>query len=1303
MSDARAPDPAPARSPAALRRWLAGGAWATGAFLLLLAILLAWLLATASGAQFVLGRAVALAGGTLGTVEGRLAGPLSVDAIEVVAPGMRLRAKQVALDWSPWRLLGSEVRIERLHAASLEIATAPSKEPAREPASLAAPFRLHVERAGVDQLRMGTLGQDEGGVELRDVSLGLAAERAVWILGGARASTPVGQVKLAGTLGARAPFPLDFKGEIAGTRNAAAYRATVTAAGPLAKFVATLEGSEGGLSGKASATLEPFAAAPLRGLSAKLDGLDLSAFSAAPATRLSVVADLAPGAGAILAGPVKIANAAPATLDKGGLPVASAAAQLVIAKERIEATKLTAAFAGGGSASGDARWSGGKLDAKVAVKGVDLRAMHAALRTTRLSGDIVAVATGQAQSFDVALADPRFEIRGEARIADGMLTVGKARIARGPAFAEASGMLALSGARGFRADGRIGNFDPAAFSTLPAGDLNASFTASGSLSKGAAGEGVLEIAKSRFGGMAAEGRVALATDGARLTRADADVALGATRLQAKGALGRTGDTLEVKLASPDLSPIGRAFGRAIGGSVDLDARVAGEFASLSGEGTLEAKDLSLPGGVRVAAASGRVALGAGDDGAANGRVLVTGVTQGGERAPLIEQATATIKGTRRAHEIRVEARLPEASSAEALLDGGVVAGARAPAWRGRLESAATSGLAQFALSAPAALFVSAERIELGEALLSGEAGELRLLATRWTPQGLETRGASNAVVIRTLRRLLNLQEQMASNLVLAGEWDVRVGDSVDGHFTLRRQSGDVRLGEPRQALGLDVVAIRADASGGRIRAAAQIRGKQAGDWKGEATVMLARGAGGWEVSPAAPLEGRFTVDVPDIAWTAAWMGPEAKAGGRLVGEGTLAGTLREPTWSGRLEATKLVIREPTLGAEVADGTIVVALKDREARIERLFLSMPWQPGPEAARAIAAAKRPAAGTVTAEGSVDLGTRKGTVRVKTDAWPLTRLSTRFLAISGEGRVDLDGNTTSMNGAFVADAGWFGIPASAPPALSDDVIVDRGAEGPAAAHDAGRVRLDLRVELGEHLYFVGRGLTTRLAGALRLAGDAGANLRTTGTIRAVGGTFVAYGRTLAIERGALNFQGPIDNPGLNVLALRKGLPVEAGVEVVGTVARPKVRLVSTPDVPESEKLAWLVLGRGRGDVSAADASTLAGAASALLGEGALPTGRLLRGLGLDEVSVGADEGGVLGIMPQSTVAGRTGGSSSAEVVTVGKQITDDLRVSYRQGLADAEGSLRITLQFTKSLQFILRAGYLPGIDAAYRFSFK
>jgi translocation and assembly module TamB len=396
------------------------------------------------------------------------------------------------------------------------------------------------------------------------------------------------------------------------------------------------------------------------------------------------------------------------------------------------------------------------------------------------------------------------------------------------------------------------------------------------------------------------------------------------------------------------------------------------------------------------------------------------------------------------------------------------------------------------------------------------------------------------------------------------------------------------------------------------------------------------------------------------------------------------------------------MREPTLGVDVGAGTIVLAMKDREARIERFELSAPWTPGAEAAKAIGNAKRPAAGTLTAQGALDIGARKGTITLKAAGYPLTRLATRFLAVSGEGRVEVDGSSTLVAGDFTADAGWFGIPDAAPPSLSDDVIVERGEAAKVAQKGAERLRLDLRFDLGEHLHFRGRGLSTRLAGSLRVAGDVSGALRTTGSIRAVGGTFDAYGRTLAIERGALNFQGPVDNPGLNVLALRKGLPVEAGVEVLGTVNRPKVRLASFPDVPDPEKLAWLVLGRGQGQISAGDAASLVSAANSMLGNDSLSANRLLAGIGLDEVRVGPGESGTLGALPQSTVAGKTGTASASEVVTVGKRLSDDLYVSYRQGLAEAQGSVRVAWQLTRSLQLILRAGYLPGVDAVYRFSF-
>ncbi len=1290
------------RKPSLLRRIAAGGAWTTVVLVVAVVAGTCWLLLTASGARFVLESAVALAGGRVGAVEGRLVGPLSVETIDVVAPKVTVRAKRVELDWSPMQLAGNELRVARLHAASIDVATPRSTEPAREPSTLVPPLRIYVDRATADRVTIATLGEEKSAVELRDVSVRLAADEAAWIVGAAEATTPIGRAKVAGTLAARAPFALDAKGELAGTRGKAAYRADIAAKGRLAAIEATLAGREGALEGSARGLVEPFSAVPLRSLDAKLAGVDLAAFMASPHTQLAIEARLVPKDGAVLAGPVSVVNSLPGSLDKERVPVESARAQAAIGRDHVEATGVVLAFAGGGSASGTARWGSGKLDAKLAVKEGDLRAWHSVLRATKLSGDIVATATAEAQSFDVALADPRFEIRGDARIAGGQLTVGKARLARGPAFVEAGGTLELAGRKQFRVEGRIERLDPAAFAKVPAGDVNAAFVSTGSLADGVAAEVSLEVERSRFAGLASAGRAAFAWREGRVERADADLAVGDTRLAAKGALGRAGDALELKLASPDLAPLGKAFGVAVGGRVDLRASLAGTFSAMSGRASLDAANLVLPGATTIARAKGTVELGAGESGAANGRFEVEGVARRGAEAPLARRASLSIKGTRALHDVVAQVDFGDKGTVRAMLSGGVAPGAQLPEWRGRLETLEVSAATSFALAAPASLLVSAGRIELGEALLAGEFGDIRLAESRWTPAGLRSRGTSSALVVRTVRQVLNVPGEIGSTLVLAGDWDVTVGETVDGFVAIRRERGDVRLGEPRQALGLEVVSLRADAAGGRVKATMDVRGSRIGRWSAEASAMLRAGESGWEVSPVAPVSGRFEVDVPDLAWMAAWVGPEARTAGRLRGEGVLEGTARDPSWNGRLELSGLSLRDPTLGFEVTEGTVAVALKDRDARIERFDLAMPWEPSAEAARAIAAAKRPAKGTLTAEGAVDLGTRKGSVRVKAAAFPLTRLATRFLAISGEGRAEIDGATTKVTGDFEADAGWFGIPASAPPSLSDDVVVDRGKAAAPEARSAERVRFDLRVDLGEQLHFVGRGLSTRLAGSLRLAGEPGVNLRTTGTIRAVGGTYDAYGRTLTLERGALNFQGPVDNPGINVLALRKGLPVEAGVEIYGTVARPRAKLVSIPDVPDPEKLAWLVLGRGQGDVSAADAAILLQAANALLGTNAPGPRKILGGLGIDEVRVGHDSTSVLGTMPQRTVAGSTSASTVKDVVTVGAKLTDDIHLSYRQGLADVQGSLLIAYQYSRSLEFILRAGYLQGADVAYRFSF-
>jgi translocation and assembly module TamB len=158
-----------------------------------------------------------------------------------------------------------------------------------------------------------------------------------------------------------------------------------------------------------------------------------------------------------------------------------------------------------------------------------------------------------------------------------------------------------------------------------------------------------------------------------------------------------------------------------------------------------------------------------------------------------------------------------------------------------------------------------------------------------------------------------------------------------------------------------------------------------------------------------------------------------------------------------------------------------------------------------------------------------------------------------------------------------------------------------------------------------------------------------------------------------------------------------------VLGTTSRPKVRLVSRPDVPEPEKLSWLVLGRGASDASLGDSAVLMAAARALLGNNN-PGSDLTKKLGFDEFRIGrADTNSVLGVLPQSTVAGRTGTSSATDVISVGRRINDNLHLTFEQGLSDAEGALKLTWKITQQFQLLARAGYQPGLDAVYRWTFQ
>ena len=247
-------------------------------------------------------------------------------------------------------------------------------------------------------------------------------------------------------------------------------------------------------------------------------------------------------------------------------------------------------------------------------------------------------------------------------------------------------------------------------------------------------------------------------------------------------------------------------------------------------------------------------------------------------------------------------------------------------------------------------------------------------------------------------------------------------------------------------------------------------------------------------------------------------------------------------------------------------------------------------------------------------------------------------------------------------------------------------------------------MSTDLGRHFRFEGAGLSTRLAGQVRLSASGRDLPRASGAIRTRDGRFEAYGQRLEISRGILTFQGLPDNPALDVRAVRKGLAVEPGVQLSGTAQRPVVRLISDPDLPDPEKLSWLILGHGQESMSAGDASLLLSAAGGLLGN---DSGNLIQQLkrtfGIDQFGVRQgtlDDSG--GRQPGSRVVAAgvdTSATTGNQILSIGKRLSSSATLSYEQSLGTAESIVKLSIELTRQITLIGRAGSDNAVDLFYR----
>lgn len=1345
-----------------------------------------------------------LPGVQLQGLRGRLhGGPFALDRLRWQGAGLRVEVDDLAWDdarwtWRPHPGAWLGLTLQRPTAARVRLTTqagAPASARPQPPQRWTPPFALSASGLHVNQLLLDEqppieaiqadlrIGADGGRQHRLDH---LVAQRDGLVLRGQA------------VLGSQDPMLLQLQLDVAAASPPGAgppWQAVLRAEGPLQQPGVTLDLQHvSGATARLQATLAPWAAWPVRALSAQAQDLDLAAWvPQGPHTRLSGRAVLAAApatADAPAVVELSLDNTMPGAWDRARLPLRQLTLRLqgrpgepgALRFERFD-VELAGSEGGprgqraqpAGRLQGQGHWVGSRLELQLALQAVQTRRLHGGAPAATLDGQlnlqvqgwpaptaaaagaVPALATGaQSAVLDLALSG-RLPRRGaplmalQARLlgqrsGDGSLQLllerAQARTgADGPANLTASAKLQRSPALAWTlsSQGTVQGLDPAdGWPALAPGPgphrLNGRWQADlGWDGRDPAGpwptlrgDARVQLDDSRWAGLPWQGTLGLQARGPVFS-GNADLQAGPNRLRAEGRLARAPGRqpelqARVDLQAPRgaaLAPVAALLPAAlapywpVAGSASLQGQLDGRWPQLRSQGRLSLQGLRAPA-YRVGQAQARWELSNHDLQAPLQLSLQARQMAQGERR--IDQLDLLLQGQLREHSLLVRASSPlrppawmQASAAapgpagsQFLLRAG---GAWAPVaggggvWAGHV--AQLSATPRGPSTAPAWLSATALGVELRLGA-TGALQQARLApgritafdgALRWEQalwQAAPRPGATPRLQLQASLEPMAVAPWLArfqprfgwrGDLALAGRIRLDSGERFDAEVQLERSRGDLSLSIDGQVRALELTQLRAGlrAQQGRWELTQLAVSRSVGALSGAQQVRTDSRLA-WP-DARAPVTGGLAFSVPDLALWAPWLPPGWRVGGALRASAAIGGQVGAPEYRGELLGENLLVRHLFEGIHLRQGTLSVALNGHRAELQRLEI------------------RDAAGqgVLRVQGGATFGsTPRAQLRAELLRLRLLDRVDRRLIVSGAADLDLQAARLAVRGNLSVDEGLIDATAADAPSLPSDVVVLNRAPLRATAAVAaaappaqppgpprsplGQADVDLRMDLGPALRLRGRGLDTLLRGQLRVT-TPGGQLAVHGSVDVAGGTYTAYGQNLRIERGLLDFSGPVATPRLDVLALRADIDTRVGVVVSGSVALPRVRLYSEPELGQLDTLTWLLLGRAPEGLGRDDTALLQRAALALLA-GERTDRSLVQRLGLDELSLRRG----------------TGDGASATIVSLGKQISRRVFIGYEQALGAASGTLNLIYRIAGRLTLRARTGSEPSVDAIW-----
>ena len=1193
--------------------------------------------------------------------EGSLAGPVHISGLRVSGTGWALSAGEIDLAWRPAPLLRRQLHIAEVVIRDLEYqATVPAAEqPASDgapPGPLTLPLAIRLDRLEVQQACYQSGSAEPECIDARAEALGLSAGR--WSVGqlaldhpqlqisGAGSGETTGRWPLTARLAARAPvagYP-EWTGDFALAGDLTDLGIAHAAPAPYAyELVARLRQPLGPLQWRAAWTttgLRPHVFRPEVPDAVVLHG-DIEGTGTLEQARVEarLRADGAPEGvwQAEFAGRLDRSGARLDRLSMDG-PAGRVRGQADIPFTGEDQQPVHADLAWQGL-----RWPGTPLDSpegRLQLSGtlarydLTLRALVAgAYAGGREPATVEIAAQGDRSALRIAGLNARGLLKGTV---------------------EGSGQLRWAPALSWDFDVRGRGLDPGGIDARWPGRLALDVSTKGQREPaGLQAQAEIRSLQGQLRGRPIDAKAAIAGVGSEWTLTGLQARSGRARLEGEGRWAEE-VRLQARLDAPDLGDLWPdAAGR-----VSLTAQAAGpradpriELDASAGSVRLNATRLEA---LDLAAEWGGWTRPLSLD------ATVRGVESGEQR---LDAAKITLQGRPDAHRLSINAEQP-ALAVQMQADGGW----KEPLWTGQMTALALRPreAAPWQLEQPAAMEFGRQQAALSGLCLR-QAGQSLCAQGRWRPESLAAQLQLTDLDLAPWQSLLGPDWRLVGRV--GGTVEAQgAGDRITG--TIAAQADDVLVERqspiaglpPDRFLTLEALQLSGEATPRGITA--RLSGRPGAAGRLEAELAIPDYDGRWQRLADLPAEGRVQLETDELAPLALLITQLDRPQGRLAADMAWRGPWQSPEFSGSARLTDGAVDVPIVGLQLRK----IALEATPIGGDRLRL--------------AGALNSGNGALSLDGQ--LGLQQGRPELQ------VRLSGRdvLVADTAEARVRV---SPDMQVSYAPDklavAGQLTIPeALLKPRELEGTVKPTGDEvivGPQAADEQGALpwALDLRVILGDKVRFEGFGLKTDITGQLRLHEGPGTLPAASGEL-VLDGRYRAYGQDLTIERGRILYAGaPLDTPGLDLRASRKFGEQTVGVEARGLVQQPDVKVFSQPLLPQSDALAYLVLGRPLNQASGDDGAAMNRAAAAVgLAGGELLAQRIGSRFGLQDVEV------------------TNTGDAAASELSVGRYLTPRLYVSYGVGVFNAVSTLRT--RYTLSRRWTLRteSGVQSSVDAIY-----